>query len=38
VPGDVPLGLRWLGWRQRVADGTIAAQVVTHRRFLLLWV
>ena len=35
VPGDVACGLSRIGLREGVADGTIAAKVVTHRQFLL---
>src|SRR5437879_4295325 len=38
VSGEVACGRSRIGLREGVADGTIAAQVVTHRRFLLLLV
>ena len=31
----LPVGLSWIGLHEDVADGTIAAKVVTHRQFLL---
>src|SRR6266567_3963974 len=38
VPGDVACGLSRIGLLERVVDGTIAAEVVAHRRFLLVLV
>ena len=38
MSGAVPGGRRRIGVHEGVADGTITAQVVTHRPFLLLWV
>ena len=38
VSGEVAGGRNGIGLRERGADGTIAAKVVTHRRFLLLLV
>src|SRR6266446_5784055 len=35
VAGEVACGLSRIGLREGVADGTIAAKVVTHRQFLL---
>ena len=35
VAGEVACRLRRRGWREGVADGLIAAKVVTHRPFLL---
>jgi hypothetical protein len=35
VAGEVGLGLSRIGLLEGVTDGTIAVQVVTHRRFLL---
>ena len=35
VAGEVAYGLSRIGLHEGVADGTIAAKVVTHRQFLL---